>query len=310
MGEDLLEAYIRSLQAERNLSAYTLRNYRGDLRAFFRYLEEREGCAIAAVDRLVLRRYLAELRAEGMAAASIVRKVSTIRSFYRFLARQGRVVRDPLLGVRGPKKPRRLPSFLTTSQVLSILAAMQGNEPKDLRDKAIVELFYAAGLRLSELVGLDTRDVDLGERQVRVLGKGNKERVALMGRSAAAALEWYLKQARPALLHRPQERALFLNKQGGRLSARAVQLLLRRCALRAGLDERVFPHLLRHTFATHMLDGGADLRVVQELLGHARATSTQIYTHVSDEEQRRRYREAAENVQRMRRRGREEGSGP
>jgi integrase/recombinase XerC len=307
MAEDLLAAYIRTLRAERNLSPLTLRNYETDLRAFFRHLEERDGAAVTAVDRLVLRRYLADLRAEGMATASIVRKVSAIRSFYRFLAREGRIAQDPLLGVRGPKKGRRLPSFLTDAQVLSILAAAQGDEPKDLRDSAIVELFYAAGLRLSELVGLDTRDVSLGERQVLVLGKGSKERIALMGRAATEALERYLKEGRPALARRPQERALFLNKQGGRLSMRAVQLLLRRCALKAGLDERVFPHLLRHTFATHMLDGGADLRVVQELLGHARATSTQIYTHVSDEERRRRYREAAENVQRLRRKGRESG---
>jgi len=305
MAEDLLAAYIRTLRAERNLSPLTLRNYETDLRAFFRHLEERDGAAITAVDRLVLRRYLAELRAEGMAVASIVRKVSTIRSFYRFLAREGRVAQDPLLGVRGPKKGRRLPSFLSGAQVLNILAAVQGDEPKDLRDRAIVELFYAAGLRLSELVGLDTRDVSLGEREVRVLGKGSKERIALMGRAATEALERYLKEGRPALVRRPQERAFFLNKQGGRLSTRAVQLLLRRYALKAGLDERVFPHLLRHTFATHMLDGGADLRVVQELLGHARATSTQIYTHVSDEERRRRYREAAANVQRLRRKGRE-----
>jgi len=309
MGEDLLAAYIRWLQAERNLSPYTLRNYESDLRAFFGYLEERDGSAVTAVDRLVLRRYLGQLRSEGMAPASIVRKVSTIRSFYRFLAREGRVAQDPLVGVRGPKKGRRLPSFLSGGQVLSILGAVQGETPKDLRDRAIVELFYAAGLRLSELVGLDTGDASIGERQVRVLGKGNKERIALMGRSAASALERYLKEGRPAFIRRPQERALFLNKQGGRLSARAVQLLLRRCALKAGLDERVFPHLLRHTFATHMLDGGADLRVVQELLGHARATSTQIYTHVSDEERRRRYREASENVQRLRRKGRGEASG-
>ena len=309
MGEDLLANYIRWLQAERNLSAYTLRNYETDLRAFFRYLEEQDGSAITAVDRLVLRRYLAELRAQGMAAASIVRKVSAIRSFYRFLAREGRVAQDPLIGVRGPKKEKRLPSFLAPRQVLSILAAVQGDGPKGLRDRAIVELFYAAGLRLSELVGLDTRDVDIDERQVRVLGKGNKERIALMGRAAGAALQRYLDEGRPALIRQPQERALFLNKQGGRLSARAVQLLLRRCALKAGLDERVFPHLLRHTFATHMLDGGADLRVVQELLGHARATSTQIYTHVSDEEQKRRYHQAAQNVQRLRRKGREKGAG-
>ncbi len=299
--ENLLQAYLRSLQAERNLSPYTLRNYENDLRSFFRYAQD-AGRDIRDVDRYLLRGYLAGLREQKMASGSIVRRVSTIRSFYRFLVRQGHIEHDPLAGVHGPKKGRRLPGFLSPRQVLAILGAVEGDSPKALRDRAILELLYAAGVRLSELVALDTSDVDIGEQEVRVLGKGNKERIALMGRAAADALQRYLRQGRPALVHRPHERALFLNKQGARLSARAVQLMVRRCALKAGLDERVFPHLLRHTFATHMLDGGADLRVVQELLGHASVGSTQIYTHVSEAEKRRVYDAAFYNVWRSRRR--------
>ena len=299
--EKLLQSYLRFLQAERNLSPYTLRNYENDLRSFFHYAED-AGRDIRDVDRYLLRAYLARLRGEEMAPASIVRRVSTIRSFYRFLARQGHIEHDPLVGVHSPKKGRRLPSFLSPKQVLAILGSVEGDSPKALRDRAILELLYAAGLRLSELVALDASDVDIGERQARVLGKGNKERIAVMGRAAADALRRYLRDGRPALVRRPQERALFLNNQGGRLSARAVQIMVRRCALKAGLDERVFPHLLRHTFATHMLDGGADLRIVQELLGHASVGSTQIYTHVSEAEKRRVYDAAFYNVWRSRRR--------
>jgi integrase/recombinase XerC len=237
-----------------------------------------------------------------MALGSIVRRVSSIRSFYRFLVRQGHIEQDPLAGVHSPKKGRRLPSFLSVRQVLAILGAVEGDSPKALRDRAILELLYASGVRVSELMALDTSDVDIGEQEVRVVGKGNKERIALMGRAAAGALRRYLREGRPVLVQRPHERAFFLNKQGGRLSARAVQMMVRRCALKAGLDERVFPHLLRHTFATHMLDGGADLRVVQELLGHTSVASTQIYTHVSEAEKRRVYDAAFYNVWRSRQR--------
>jgi len=299
--EKLLQAYLHFLRAERNLSPYTLRNYQSDLLSFFRYAEDADR-DICDVDRYLLRGYLARLREQKMAVGSIVRRVSSIRSFYRFLVRQGHIEYDPLAGVHSPKKGRRLPSFLSPRQVLAILGAVESDSPKALRDRAILELLYAAGIRLSELVALDTSDVDIGEREVRVLGKGSKERIALMGRAAADALQRYLVDGRPALVRRPRERALFLNKQGGRLSARAVQLMVRRCALKAGLDERVFPHLLRHTFATHMLEGGADLRVVQELLGHASVGSTQIYTHVSDAEKRRVYDAAFFNVWRSRRR--------
>jgi integrase/recombinase XerC len=299
--EKLLGRYLHFLEAERNLSPYTLRNYESDLRSFFRYAQDAER-DIPDVDRYLLRGYLATLREQKMAPGSIVRKVSSIRSFYRFLASRGHIEHDPLAGVLSPKKGRRLPGVLSSRQVLAILGSVEGDSPKALRDRAILELLYAAGVRLSELVALDTSDANIDEREVRVIGKGNKERIALMGRAAADALQRYLREGRPALVKRPQERALFLNKEGGRLSARAVEIMVRRCALKAGLDERVFPHLLRHTFATHMLDGGADLRVVQELLGHASVGSTQIYTHVSEAEKRRVYDAAFYNVWRSRRR--------
>jgi integrase/recombinase XerC len=195
-----------------------------------------------------------------------------------------------------------VPTILADKQVVDILHAPDDDTPQALRDRAILELLYAAGLRLSELVALNVRSVDLRAKEVRVWGKGNKERIALMGRPAAEAVARYLEEGRPALVKRPGEEALFLNKLGGRLSARGVQIMLRRCALKAGLDERVFPHLLRHTFATHMLDGDADLRVVQELLGHASVSSTQIYTQVSEVEKRKRYLQAFYNVSRTRRR--------
>ncbi len=292
---ELLEAYSRYLTAERNLSPYTLRNYRSDLQDFARYLEAEEGADLLAVDRQMLRRYLARLREAGVAAASIGRKVSTVRSFYRYLVREGHLPADPLAAVRGPKREFRLPTVLTKEHLTALIEAADADTPQGLRDRAILELTYAAGVRLSEAVGMDVASVDLGERTARVWGKGRKERVVLMGEPAAEALRRYLTQARPKLA-RGGETALFVNRDGGRLSGRSVQLIVRRHALRAGLDQRVFPHLLRHSFATHMLDGGAELRVVQELLGHASANTTQIYTHVTEERQRHVYDDAWRNL--------------
>ena len=299
--EEHLQAYLRALQAERNLSPYTLRNYRSDLRSFLSYLRQWERCDLSGVDRHVLRRYLTGLKERRMAPGSIVRKVSSIRCFFRFLAREGRIRHNPLAGLSAPKKEQRVPTILTGRQIADILHAPDEETPQALRDRAILELLYAAGLRVSELVALDVRSVDLRAKEVRVWGKGNKERIALMGEPAVEAVARYLAEGRPALVKHSGETALFLNRLGGRLSARGVQIMLRRCALKAGLDERVFPHLLRHTFATHMLDGEADLRVVQELLGHASVSSTQIYTQVSEAQKRKRYLEAFYNVSRSRR---------
>ena len=292
--EELIEVYLRYLTAERNLSSYTLRNYRADLRDFGGYLEAEESVGPLEVDRQAFRRYLARLREAGTAPASVGRKVSTIHTFYRFLARQGVLERDPLLGVSSPKRERRLPEVLAKDQLTAIIEAADSDAPQGLRDRAILELMYAAGLRLAEVVGLDAVGIDLREQLVRVRGKGNKERVVVIGRPAAEALRRYLRKGRPKLA-RADETALFVNREGRRLSGRSVQKLVRSHALKAGLDRRVFPHLLRHSFATHLLDGGAELRVVQELLGHASANTTQIYTHVTEEQQRRVYERAFYN---------------
>jgi site-specific recombinase XerD len=283
--EALLDSYLKGLRAERNLSPYTLRNYATDLRAFMDFVED-EGCDPLQVDRHTLRRHLARLMAAGVASGSLTRKVSTIRGFYRYLELSGHLEVSPFQGVRGPRRPRRLPSFLSNEDVSALVAAPGTDTPLGLRDRALMELLYAAGVRVSELVGLDTGDADLSDGLLRVRGKGRKERVVLIGRPARRALAGYLREGRPRLAV-GAEAALFLNHKGGRLSVRGVEGLVRKYALAAGLDQRIFPHLLRHTFATHMLEGGADLRVLQELLGHASINSTQIYTHVTEQAKRR-----------------------
>ena len=295
--ERLLDRYIAGLRGRRNLSPYTLRNYTTDLHHFFDFLDERGGSAVA-VDKLVLREYLSSLVASGLASASVTRKVSTLRSFYRHLGEEGKLEADPMLGVRGPRRERRLPTFLTQEQIDALIASADGDTPKGLRDRAILELLYAAGLRVSEVVSLDVAAIDLGEREIRVLGKGSRERMVLMGEPAQKALERYLADGRPGLVQRPAT-ALFLNRAGGRLSQRAVQLLVRKYALAAGIDRSVYPHLLRHTFATHLLEGGAELRVVQTLLGHADVNTTQIYTHVTDGAKRRSIEESLDGIARI-----------
>ena len=295
--ETLLERYLAALLAQKNLSPYTLRNYRADLRHFFDFLDEGRA-AVRTVDRLLVREYLSVLMASGLASASVTRKVSTLRSFYRHLRSEGILEVDPLLGLHGPRRGRRLPTFLTQEQIDTLLAACDKETPQGLRDRTILELLYASGLRVSEVVGLDVAGLDQEDRTVRVLGKGSRERQVLMGRPAARAVERYLAEGRPRLAKRPAT-ALFLNRDGGRLSQRAVQLIVRKYALAAGIDRSVYPHLLRHTFATHLLEGGAELRVVQTLLGHANVNTTQIYTHVTESAKRRAIEGALDGIAAM-----------
>jgi len=293
-GTELVEAYLFALNAERHLSGYTMRNYRTDLQHLLDWLELRR-VAPRAITRAVFREYLGNLAALGAARASVTRKVSTIHAFYRHLAHEGLLARDPLEGVSPPRRERRLPSLLPQEQAVHFIEAAGGDDPASLRDRAILELLYGAGLRVSELAGLDVADLDRDDGSVRVTGKGNKQRIAVYGRPASKALDRYLADGRP-LLARRDSTALFLNHRGGdRLSVRSIELLVRRYGARAGIDGRVYPHLLRHSFATHLLDGGADLRIVQELLGHESAGTTQIYTHVTEERQRQVYTEAFYN---------------
>ena len=303
--DELLDVYVRYLLAEKNLSPLTLRNYKTDLLHFARYLDEEEGADVMEADRYMMRRYLAMLRESGMATASLTRKVSTIRSFYKYLVREGKLESSPLTGIVAPKRERKLPVILSLDDLSAIIESADETTPRGLRNRAILELLYASGVRISEAVGLDIRNLDLEEQTVLVRGKGNKERIVLLGEPAVKAMRRYLSRGRPRLAT-GAESALFVNRDGNRLSARSIQKLVRKHALKAGMDERVWPHLMRHSFATHLLDGGAELRVVQELLGHASAQTTQIYTHVTEERQRDKLEAAREAMAAATRRNLEE----
>jgi len=283
------------LEVERNASPYTVRNYTTDLlgskniKGFFTFLMERGIKLLSEVDRSILRDYLAYLMEQGLVKASIARKLSAIRSFYRYLLREEIISTSPVATTSSPKLDRRLPSFLTTAEIGRLLEAPDLATPQGQRDRALLELLYASGLRVSELVKLNLEQLNLDTREIRVWGKGSKERMVLMGEPAARALTTYLTQGRPELSGEKRTNALFLNRYGERLTERRVQRILEKCANIAGIGKRVHPHMLRHTFATHLLDGGADLRVVQELLGHASLSSTQIYTHVSKSQAKKVY---------------------
>jgi integrase/recombinase XerC len=289
--DTLLQRFLRYLQTN-NSSPYTIKNYGTDIGQFLGYCGERGVRAPEQVDRALLRDYLAELDEAGYVAASIARRVAELRSFGDFLVRESVLERNPFRAVSTPRVPQRLPKYLTVAEVEALLAAPDPSTPRGLRDRAIVEVLYAAGLRVSELVGLDLGDVDLAQAQVRVLGKGGKERIGLLGRPAVRTLRAYLESGRPALLGKRPTQALWLNHRGGRLSTRGVAMMLSQAGKQAGIRTPVFPHILRHSFATHLLDGGADLRVVQELLGHADLATTQIYTHVSQSRAREVYARA------------------
>lgn len=289
--ESALNRFITYMEAQRDASPYTVRNYRQEIAQFMDYLRVREDVTDwGMVDRHMVRRYLTYLGAEGYARSSIARKIAEVRSFYKWMLNEGLVLENPLHGVSTPKVEKRLPTFLSVEEVKALLNAPDMSKPQGQRDRAIMELVYAAGLRVSELVGLDLGDIDRSQREVRVWGKGSKERIVVLGKPAIRALTTYLNDGRLKLLKGDRAvNALFLNRSGRRLSVRSVQKALDKYAKAAGLAKKVTPHVLRHTFATHLLDGGADLRTVQELLGHEHLSTTQIYTHVSQSRAREVY---------------------
>lgn len=290
--EEYLDRYIRHLEVERNLSPFTIRNYSTDILGFNDFLKREEIKSLVDVDHSTIRNYLGQLMDNGTVRASISRKMSALRSFFRYLNHQGILTEDPVSRISGPKREKRLPSFLTSEEIISLLSAPDISTTQGIRDLAILELLYASGLRISEIASLNIGSVDMETRQVRVWGKGSKERMVLMGQPAALVLEKYLKYGREQLLGQNTTDALFLNRYGNRIAERRIQYIIKKYAEKAGIKTRVYPHMLRHTFATHMLDGGADLRVVQELLGHSNLASTQIYTHVTRNQMRSRYLEA------------------
>ena len=271
----LLRRFLRYLSAERQASPHTVRAYRADLDDFCAFCAEAGAAEVEAVDVRLIRAYLARLHRRGLDPASVARHLSAVRSWFRFLVRRGVMERNVARAVKSPRLPRKLVSFLPVDEAGPMVDGRGLAGRARERDRAILELLYASGLRVSELSGVDVEDVDRQGMTVRVLGKGGKERIVPFGRAAGRALDAYLAE------RGDRGGALFVNARGTRLGTRSVHALVKRAARAAAIERRVSPHTLRHSFATHLLDGGADLRVVQELLGHSRLTTTQRYTHVS-----------------------------
>lgn len=277
--QKMIESFTTYIADERNLSPHTRAAYLRDLDEFRTFLEKQGGADLQSLSRLdsfLLRRYLAELHKRNQ-RTSIARKLSTLRTFFRYLVREGHLSSNPAEGLSTPKLNSYLPKTLSVDEATAVMERGYGNTLLDLRDRAIVELFYSSGLRVSELTGLDVGNLDLREKLVRVLGKGNKERILPIGRKSHEALQAYLEARNLPAVEEP----LFLNARGGRLTPRSVQRNLKTRLLKAGVIKDISPHALRHSFATHLLDGGADLRAIQELLGHASLSTTQKYTQVS-----------------------------
>lgn len=288
MANALVKQFMTYLEHERNFSEHTVRSYTADLVQFVAFLTGADEAAaedpaladrIRGVTPLDLRAYLAQLRRADYSRATVARKIATLRSFYKFLARQGEVPRNPVKVIRTPRQEKRLPKFLDPADVERLLSAPKGKDLLSLRDAAMLEILYSTGMRVSELVGLDLEDIDPIGEVVRVRGKGRRERLAPLGSYAITALNRYLGARAEADVH--DAKAVFINRHGERLNARSVRRKLAKYLAVAGLDPHVSPHTLRHSFATHMLERGADLRAVQELLGHRSLSTTQIYTHVT-----------------------------
>jgi integrase/recombinase XerD len=303
--ESLTLDFLAYLELERGLSRNTLEAYRSDLLQFGRFMQRR-GVSVIGAQHGDLAAFLSELAGTApgaaagemavagasssvqrprapAAAATLGRKVACLRSFYRHLRREGAIEHDPAAELHGPRKTQRLPRVLTRDEVARLLREPAGTEPLALRDRALLEVMYACGLRVSEVTGLQVSDVDLDEGMLRARGKGSKERIVPIGRHASAAMGTYLKRGRPALLGARGESTLFLNRRGGGLSRQGLYKIVQGHARGAGLEERMSPHTLRHSFATHLLAGGCDLRSLQEMLGHADLATTQVYTHLSAE---------------------------
>jgi integrase/recombinase XerD len=285
--EHLVLDFLSYLEFERGLSRNTLDAYRTDLLQYGRFLEARDVSALGAAPADVAD-FLAELATGGggkppASPATIHRKSACLRSFYRHLRRDGLLESDPTATLSAPRRTRKLPHVLSRGEIEKLLSQPRGTEPSALRDRALLELMYACGLRASEAIGLELMDVDTEEGVLRARGKGSKERIVPIGQAALKALRHYLERGRPGLVKDSPEANLFVNFRGGKLTRQGLYKIVRRHALSAGLADRMSPHTLRHTFATHLLAGGCDLRSVQEMLGHADVSTTQLYTHLSSE---------------------------
>jgi integrase/recombinase XerD len=285
--ERLTLDFLAYLELERGLSRNTLEAYRSDLLQYGEFLD-RQKLNVMEVRHGDLAAFLSELAAGAgerppVAAATLRRKTASLRSFYRHLRREGMIEHDPTAELRGPRRTQRLPRVLTREEIAKLLSEPKGTSPSALRDRALLEVMYACGLRASEAIGLQAGDVDLDEGMLRARGKGSKERLVPIGRQAVTALRAYEQRGRPVLVGYKTETRLFVNHRGGGLTRQGLYKIIQGYARGAGLEQKMSPHTLRHSFATHLLAGGCDLRSLQEMLGHADLATTQVYTHLSAE---------------------------
>jgi integrase/recombinase XerC len=293
--QSCLAEFLRHLAIERNASAHTVKSYREDLQQAVEYFGQMLGSADAPVARITTRQvraYLAWLHEQKYARSTIARRLAALRSWFRFLCRQGTLTTSPAEGLRSPRQEKHLPHFLAENHLAELVAAPADADKLGARDRAILETLYSAGLRVSELVGLNLDDIDVDAGVATIRGKGRRERLAMLGKPALKAVKQWLEVRQSALKNKGASPAVFLNKNGTRLTVRSVGRLLNKYLLRAGIDPRTSPHTLRHSFATHLLDHGADIRSVQELLGHRSLSTTQIYTHVTTRRLQESYRQA------------------
>jgi len=281
-----IEKFIRYLEIERNASKHTLINYSVDLKSLSEFLREEP---IEKIDYVSLRRYLAHIKEQNLSKVSIARKIASIRSFFKFLFREGIIKSNPASSLSTPKRDKHLPKFLDEKEIVILLESPDRETEAGLRDRSILETLYSTGIRVSELVGLDMDNIDQIGGIIKVYGKGKKERIVPIGERALQAIRDYLKARRPIA---KETKALFFNKNGGRLTDRSIRRIINKYITKASIQQKISPHTLRHSFATHMLDHGADLRSVQELLGHANLSTTQIYTHITTERLKSAYTKA------------------
>ena len=279
--QDTVGKFLESLEYEKGLSQNTLESYGADLRDYQMFLQDHSSETLIDVAPSTIVGYLMFLRRKGRSTATVARRLASIKSFYRFLLKEGYIDKDPSENLSSPSLERRLPKVLTLAEIERLLDQPDPSTPIGLRDKAILEVLYATGLRVSELTNLDLGDVDLREGFVRCIGKGSKERVVPLGEIAIASTRSYIENGRPTLIFDQKELSLFVNQNGGRMTRQSIWKLVKKYSERARIPKEVTPHTIRHSFATHLLEHGADIRSVQEMLGHADISTTQIYTHVT-----------------------------
>jgi integrase/recombinase XerC len=287
-----LSTFIRYVQLEKNFSVHTVREYETDLTEFFAFLEAEGVTSLEEVEYIHARLFVTKLYDEKKARTTISRKISSIRSFFKFANREFNLDDAPFRSLYHPKKEERLPNFFYEEELYVLFEKNQGTDLKSLRNIAILELLYATGIRVSELVSIELKQIDFSYNIIRVMGKGRKERIVPFGSFASDALLVYKDEVRPKLMKNKEHDKLFVNMRGGELTDRGVRHILKEMIEAASMHTKIYPHMLRHTFATHLLNNGADLRTVQELLGHSHLSSTQVYTHVTKEALRKTYMSA------------------